>query len=236
MRKTTQDFPVKRQYYYIIDFRNMMNPVLLPVCFVNRNAAKRILEANIPNRNKRRLYSVIKGLKIKEEQIPYIVSYGNYLRKGGKYLYDEDKQTKQERKSFRTLMRRRLRRMDLLTTNRIKYRYHEKAKKVKHTKNYQTVAQSPHTDARVFQLDRKPNRYYYIILKKCPSSKRGKLFKIKCIQVNVKTGKWKKVTIQTNRNDIFIPELLNNLKKIPNAEGAIEAYSKYRQRKQENVL
>lgn len=220
----TEHYPVKQKYYYILDFRKFMRPKLIPVYFVNREAAKRVLKANIANRNTRRLFSIIKGITIKNEDIPYTIAYGNYFYRGGKYIYPDTLRTVQGKKSFRTLLRRRLRRMGLQSTNKVKYRYDERVKKVTYKENHQKVAKNKNSDAKVFQLDRKPKRYYYIILKKRPSTKSGKLFKIKCIQVNVKTGEFKKVTIHTNRNDIFLPELLENLKKIENASSAIKAY------------
>lgn len=232
--RTTEDFPVKLKYFYIIDFRRFMFPVLMPVYFPNRNTAKRLLDVNITNRNIRKMLSVYSGKKIKKEKLKYKIGWGNYFHKGGKYLYKPN-MTNQEKKSMRTLLRRRLRRMDLFTTNKAKFRYDNKGKKVKHRKNYQKVAKSPNTDAKVFQLDRKPRYYYYIILKKSFSRKMGKLFKIRAIRVNIKTGVWNKVTIYTQRNDIFFPELLANLKKKPNGSKAVEAYWRDHKSKQKKV-
>jgi hypothetical protein len=230
--KTTDDFPIKRAYYYIIDFRRMMYPVLRPVYFVNYNAAKRVLISNMPNRNIRRFFSIYSGKTIKNLKLNYIIGEGNYLHLGGKYPYPHSDMTKQEKKSFRTLLRRRLRRMGLQTNNKVKYKYHEKASKVKYLPNRQKVANNKNSDAKVFQLDRKPRYYYYIILQKCLTSKSGKLFKVRAIRCNIKTGNWKKVTIYTNRNDIFFPELLGNLNKMPNGQEAVRAYKEYCQRKQ----
>lgn len=235
-RTTTDDFPVKLQYFYIIDFKRFMFPTLMPVYFPNRNAAKRILDHNIRNRNRKRKFSIYSGKKIKKDRLNYIIGWGNYMLRGGKYRYPALDMTNQQKKSFRTLLRRRLRRMDLLTTNKVKFRYDAKGKKVKYRKNYQRVAKSPNTDAKVFQLDRKPKYIYYIILKKQFTSKAGKLFKIRCIRVNIKNGVYKKVTIYTQRNDIFLPELLENLKKKPNAKSAVEAYTRAYSRQQKKVL
>lgn len=234
--KSTDDFPIKELYYYILDFRRFMYPVLMPVYFPNKNAAKRILAKNITNRNLIRKFSVYSGKKLKKEKINYKIGYGNYLHMGGKYPYTDEHKTHQQKKSFRTLLRRRLRRMDLYTTNKAKFRYDKKVSKVKHRRNYQKVANSPNTDAKVFQLDRKPRHYYYIVLKKRTSFKRGKIFVVRCIRVNIKNGEYKKVTIYIQRNDIFFPELLENLKKKPNAKGAIEAYTRAYSRKQKKVL
>lgn len=234
--RTTEHFPVKENYYYIMDFKRFMFPVLMPVYFVNKNAAKRILESNVPNRNRRRMFSIYSGRKIKKERLKYIIGWGHYMIRGGKYPYPRMDMTDQEKKSFRTLLRRRLRRMDLLTTIKAKYRYDNKGKKIKHKKNYQKVAKSPGTDAKVFQLDRKPKSYHYIILKKRSTTKRGKIFMVRAIRVNIKTGEFKKVTIYINRNDIIFPGLLEHLKRIPNARPAIESYTAVNKKRKEKIL
>jgi hypothetical protein len=224
-KKTSKDFRIKELYYYIVDFKQFMKPELLPVYFVNKNAAKRVLEANVPNRNRRKLYSIIKGLNIKNEHIPYKLGHGNFFHCGSKYAYPDRVRTKQDRKSYRTLLRRRLRRMGLQTTVKQKHTIHEeKVKKVKVLENKQDVAKSPGTAAKAFYLDRKPKYWVYLILKKCPSSKRGKLFKIKAIRINLKSGEFKKVTIHTMRNDIFIPELIYNIENLPNGKAGVTAY------------
>jgi len=233
-RKTSQTLRIKELYYYIIDFRNLMQPELMPIHFVSKNIARKKLEAYIPNRNTRKQFSIIRGKSIKNENIPYKVADGNFMRRGSKYDYPDGRTEKQSKKSYRTLLRRRLRRMGLQTTVKTHFKYDEKAKKVKYKPNNQKVAMSPTTEARVFQLDRKPKRYYYIILKKRMSTKRGKLFKIKTIRVNIKTGNFRMETIHTMRNDIFLPELLSNLEKIPNAAEALRAYEAYK-RKQKKV-
>lgn len=235
-RQTTDHFPIKELYYYIIDFRRLMFPVIMPVYFVNKNAAKRVLKKNVPNRNIRKFYSVYPGKRIKKLKLNYIIGYGNYLHLGGKYPYPDIEMTKQEKKSFRTLLRRRLRRMDLLTTNKVKYKYHEKVRKIKHKKNYQKVAKNKNSAAKVFQIDRKPKYYFYIILEKQLTTKRGKLFKIKTIRADIRTGKSIKVTIFTMRNDIFFPELLSNLNKIPNGQRAVKRYYAYRKKQQAKVV
>lgn len=233
---STNNFPVKDLYYYVIDFRRLMDPVLMPIYFPNSRAAKRVINANYPNRNTSRMFSVMSGKKLKKRVLNYRIGSGNYLRKGGKYPYPGHKMSVQEKKSFRTLLRRRLRRMGLYTTNKAKYEYSEgTAKKIKAIKNFQKVAKNKNSDAKVFRLDRKPRHFYYIILKKCQTAKRGKLFKIRTLQVNTKTGKYLKVTIYTNRNDIFFPDLLENLKKMKNGANAVRAYKRYKT-KQEAIL
>lgn len=233
----TKDFPVKLDYYYVVDYRRLMDPVLMPVFFPNKRAAQRVLKANYPNRNERKMFSVMNGRTLKHHPLNYRITQGNYLPKGGKYPYPMVEMTKQQKKSFRTLLRRRLRRMGLYTSNRAKYEFkHGKGKKVKAIKNFQRVAKSPNTDAKVFRIDRKPQHHYFIILKKRHTSKRGKLFRIKAIRVNIKNGVFKKVTIYTNRTDIFFPELLENLKRMKNGQGAVEEYTRIRQREQKKVL
>lgn len=233
MIKTTEHFPVKLDYFYIINFKNFLEPKLLPVYFVNKNAAKRVLKSNVGPKAMGR-YRILSGRVIRNEHIPYILGYGVFGQIEGKYPL-EKKMTAQEKKSLRTMVRRRLRRMGLLSTNKGKFRHNERVKMVKYKPNNQKVAQNKNSDARVFQLDRKPRRYYYILLRRSLSKKSGKLFRLLCIQVNVKTGAHKKMVIHSKRNDIFIPHLLEELKKLPNTDNAIRAYYDHKREQNEAV-
>lgn len=235
--KTTEEFPIKIHYYYIINFSNLMKPKLMPIYFPNKNTAKRVLRQNILSHEKRKKYTIYSGEKIRHEDLQYVIGMGNRFVMSGKYPYPNKKMTKQEKKSFRTLLRRRLRRMNLLTNNKAKFRYDEKTRKrIKHKPNHQKVAKSPTTDAKCFWLERGSRHTWYIVLSKRKSFKVDKLFRIRAIRIQLKTGKWKKVTIYIRTTDIIHAELLRNLYTYAKASDGIEAYTRYLQRKQEKAL
>jgi hypothetical protein len=233
MIKTTEHFPVKLDYFYIVSFEDFLKPKLLPVYFVNKNAAKRVLKSNVGPKAMGR-FRILSGRVIRNEHIPYVLGFGVFGQVEGKYPLDK-KMTPQEKKSLRTMVRRRLRRMGILSTNKAKFRLNERVKMVKYKPNTQIVAQNKNSDAKVFQLDRKPSRYYYILIRKSLSKKSGKLFRLLCIQVNIKTGAHKKMVIHSKRNDIFIPHLLEELKKLPNTENAIRAYYDHKNQQEKAI-
>lgn len=234
---TTEQFPVKVKYFYIVSFKNLLKPRLMPIYFPTRNTAKRVLRENIVNHEKRKKYSIFSGYQIRGEELKYVIGSGSRFRYGGKYVYPSRKMTPQERKSFRTVRRRRLRRMNLLTNNKAKFRYDEKTRKqIKHQPNNQTVADSPRTDAKCFWLERGSRFTWYIVLSKRKSFKLGKLFKIRAIRIQLKTGNWKKVTIYIRSTDIIHAELLRNLHTHAKAQEGLLAYSNHLQRKQKKVI
>lgn len=235
--RTTDEFPIKVKFFYIINFSNLMRPKLMPIYYPTRNTAKRVLRENVKSHEKRKKYTIYSGYKIRDENLEYVIGSGSKFINGGKYPYPHKKMTPQERKSFRTLLRRRLRRMDLLTNNQAKFRYDEKTiKRIKHKPNHQIVAKSPATDAKCFWLERGSRHTWYIVLSKRRSFKVGKLFRIRAIRIGLKTGKWKKVTIYLRTTDIIHAELLRNLYTHVKASAGLEAYTKYCKRKQEKAL
>lgn len=225
MIKTTKEFPLKEEYWYILDFRKFLLPKLMPVYFDSKQSAKRVLAANIPKRTIKS-FTILKGETILQEHIPYRVAFGHYLRRGGKYRYPKESINWQARKSFRTLMRRRLRRMKLLTNVKVKARYDGKFSFVKYIENTQKVAMNKNSDAKVFQIDDKPKKYFYILIKKSMSEKARRLFKLRCIRIDIKTGSYNTMILHTKRNTLFIPYLLEELKQMKNVQTGIEAYER----------
>jgi hypothetical protein len=230
----TENFPVKEQYYYIIDFRNLFRPVLLPVYFVNKNAAKRALQVNVPKRERRKKYSIMKGVTLKKTPMKYRLREGK-LALFTKYQYPDQRETLQQRKTYRTIMRRRLRRMNLLTLIKPKRKITDAVTQVKFKHNNQKVAKSPRSIARAFWLERKGPDKVYLILKKELTKKRGKLFHIKTIEINFKTQEFRKRWIYTQRNDVIVPmiltEIIKKAKGLKNEELIViqigESFAKY---------
>lgn len=209
--KTINDYPVYNKYWYLVDFKNLLKVRLFPYYFISKQAAKRAKELNFSKANQK-FVEVLKGTKVKSFFLAYAM--GKTLGKDTKYTYPDFLISRQERKSFRTLMRRRLRRMGLLTLVKPKRSVKHLPSYIKPIKNKQKVANSPNSIAKVFQIDRKNPKYYYLILEKSLAKKKGKLFKIKCLRFDKTTAELKKVVIYTLRTDILIPYLITELSHI----------------------
>lgn len=220
MIKTLKDYPIKQDYYYIVDFKNYYKLRVYPVYFVSQAAAQRSLDRTVEKlKTRKHYYQIVSGRKLKGLDMPYIFKKKFFSRK---YTYPLDREKdKQKRKTYRTVLRRRLRRMGLLTLIKPKYRVDKgKREQIRIKPNTQKVANSPNTVARVFRLERKPKKYYYLIRSKSKTKAKGILLKIKSIRLNIKTGELKKVTVNMRSTDILIPHLLteipNLIKHLPN--------------------
>lgn len=208
--KTSKDYPIKQDYYYIVDFRNYFRLKVYPVYFVNKKTAKRSLNKSVKElKIRKHKYQVVSGKELLGTEIPYVFIKSFY---SAKYQYPEDRMTKQQRKTYRTIVRRRLRRMGLLTLVKPKYSVKKvRRDQVRIKENTQEVANSPNTVAKVFRLERKPEKYYYIIINKEKTHVKGVLYKIPSYRLNVKTGELKKCTVNMRSTDILIPHLLTDI-------------------------
>lgn len=176
--------------------------------FTNRNAAKRAIRTNIA-KSKRVFYDIIKGSKLKHLPVSFMLKLGR-MGKFTKYEYPPGI----THKAFRTKMRRRLRRMGMLTLIKNKYAVTRKATShpyIKHIPNKQKVANSPNTIAKAFRLERKPKDVYYLILAQTVSKKRGKLFSVTALRFNTSTREVKKQIIEVDRRDVIIPYTLTEM-------------------------
>lgn len=205
---TTLDYPIRGNYYYIIDFRNLRKPKLLPIYFLSKRRAKILLKKYVPILSERNQFSIFRGKKIKSQKIRYKLSAGKdktlFFGFNGKYDFPSARKWNITQKAYRTLMRRRLRRMGLLTKVPGKVKYN-KAPRFAYVENHQKVANCPHTLAQAFQLDRKPEHIYYIILKKWPNRT---FFTFDCMRLDIKNRTIKRVKIKGRRTDIIHPYIL----------------------------
>lgn len=215
-QKDTEDIPIKLKYWYIIYFKDFIRINLYPVIFISKKGAKRALRLHIDKVHLHR-YQVIKGSKLKTYQLKYQLSLGP-LSKFTKYEYPADKLTHQERKTYRTVMRRRLRRMDILTLIKPKLRITEKSKQNRWKKNQQKVAKNKNSQARVIQLERKATKYFYMVLQKTRSESNGILFRIESLRFNSKTQELKHIYLNIKNNDIIKPFLIKDLLNLCNEE------------------
>lgn len=231
------------KYYYIVYFRDFTKPKLFPVYFTNKNAARRAIRKKVAKKL-RAYYEVIKGSKLKDFQDSFLFYLGN-LGVFTKYDYPDNLSTRQKRKSFRTRLRRRLRRMGMLTPAKNKYSVRDSPRYIKLIENRQKVAMSPNTQAKAFRLERKSKDIYYLILDKKLSKKRKVLFEVQALQVNMKTKAICTKHVNIYKNDIIIPYLVTEVNKIYGTaikhsigrgihSGSEEGYPKNRSKDQSN--
>jgi hypothetical protein len=219
MQYNTLDIPIKIKYWYIVHLMDYVSIQLFPVYFINKVAAKRALHKNVPFR-KMGKYLIMSGKKLKQYELKYLIRLGP-LPKFTKYEYPKptNQMTRLEKRNFRTIFRRRLRRMGMLIPKKHKINIKENVKHARLKVNKQKVANSPYSEARVFQLDRKPKHYYYILLRKTRSKKNKVALECKVVKVNIKTGEFKKILLNIYNSDVITPYLLSELYKLLKIKG-----------------
>lgn len=208
---TIQDYPVYDKYYYLVDFKNLLKVRLLPYYFLNKNAAKRAIRDNYPKKSHKYI-EVLRGKKVKKFFLTYRMKEG--LAGFTKYDYPLERLTSQQKKTYRTVIRRRLRRMGLLTLVKPKKSIKSKPDYIKPITNKQKVAQNKNSAAKVIQIERKPKQYYYLVLTKEMARKKKYLFSLECIKFDNNKGTMKKVKLHTRRTDVLIPFLITDLERL----------------------
>jgi hypothetical protein len=196
-------------YYYLVYFRDFFKPIIYPVYFINKAAANRALKAHV-GKKKRVYYQVVRGEKLQEFEFKHLFTLGN-LGKFTKYAYTTEMNTKQKRKNFRTILRRRLRRMGMLTLVKNKQSVRHTPQYIKVIKNRQMVAANPYTLSNGFRLERKPKHIYYLIIEKAISKLKGVLWEMTVFQVDMKSKSIKTKKLKVKRNDVVIPHLLTEI-------------------------
>lgn len=197
---------------YILYLKDITNIRALPYHFPSVSLAQHSLLGSVPKKD-RALFKVVSGRYIKK-YLPKL--YHKIKVKLYKYKYPGDLKTYQEKKSFRTITRRNLRRMDLLTLNNrpTKITKRDKLKGIKHVKNKQAIATQQNTFVRVIQLD-KFNKNTYLMVTKILSPKRGKdLCRLKCYRVDFKKGTVFKTKVRVQNKDLLTPFTLSRFRKI----------------------
>lgn len=224
---STDKFPTKIGYWYIINMQNLLRIKLYPVYFINKVSAKRAINNHIARRNRDK-YSIVSGKKLKGYSLKYQINLGP-LHKFTKYEYPRptNEMTRQEKKNIRTLFRRKLRRMGLLVHRKHKRNIKESKVRIRIIKNHQEVANCPNTQAVVFRLERLPKHYHYILLKKVKHPGKDILWKCRCIRFNSKTGEYGKLFINIYNKDVVIPQLISEIYQIANEKGNYTALSNY---------
>lgn len=207
---------ILKDKYYVVYFRSFIKPVIYPVYFTNKNAAKRAIRKKVSKKN-RSYYEIVRGTKLQDFEFSFIFKLGNW-GEFNKYDYPKELSTGQGRKSYRTRMRRRLRRMGMLTLAKQKYSVRDDPKYIKLIKNRQKVAMCKNSLAKAFRLERKPAHYYYMILNKEISRKKGILFEVEAIRVNMKTKEVKNLKVNVFKNDIIIPHLITEVQQLYGSE------------------
>lgn len=224
---STENFPPKLGYWYIVNLKDMLNIRLYPVYFINKVSAKRAVNNHVAPRNRDK-YTIISAKKLKQYTLKYQIKLGA-LHKFTKYEYPmtTDKMTRQEKKNYRTLFRRKLRRMGLLVHKKHKKKIKDKVTRIRIITNRQKVADCPRTEAVGFRLERLPKQYYHILIKKKKHPGKDILWKCKCIRFNSKTGEYKKLFINIYNKDVILPHLLSEIYTLAENTGKYEQLKQY---------
>lgn len=224
MQYNTDDIPIKNEYYYIISFGNFLNLTLYSVYFINKRAAERALSLHMGKVTMNSKYQVMRGFQLKQFWMTYTIRLGK-LTKFHKYDYESGK----TRKNQRTMARRRLRRMGMLTLVKPKIEIREKVKYSLLIKNKQKVSSTKNTSARAFRLQRKPQKFVYVILKKERSKTKGFLFRMRLIRIDLKKNcQYDIVNLSIQNIDLITPYLIKEvLEMVKNNQKTYEKILKY---------
>lgn len=196
--------------YYILYLKDITNIRALPYHFPSVSLAQYALDRVVGKRD-RALFKIVSGRYIKR-YLPKL--YRKIALKPLKYQYPGELKSHQEKKNFRTMYRRRLRRLDLYTLNNSpwKIRPNTKLKPIRHVKNKQKVADSPNTTIRVVQLE-KYNKFTYLVILKILRPKRGKdLCRLKCYKVDIKRGTDKLTKVRVQNKDLITAMTIERFK------------------------
>lgn len=224
MLYTTEDFPIKLEYWYIVSMNNFLNITVYPVYFINKVSAKRAINRTFKTVEKAK-YVILSGKKLRQYKMKYAINLGK-LARFTKYDFPPNA-TRQQKKTRRTVIRRRLRRMGMLIPKKHKIGIKEKVGHARLLENTQVVAQRATKNAQAFRLERKPKHNYYIILNKIRSNKNKVMFEAKCIRYNSKNGKYKKLLMHIYNRDVIIPHLITEVYAQSLNKGNYEQFKKY---------
>lgn len=224
MRYTTKDFPIKLKYWYLVHLNDFLNITLYPIYFINKVSVQRAIRIDIPV-VKRMAYVAISGVKLRQYKLTYTIKLGK-MPKFTKYEFDKGA-TDQQKKTRRTVIRRRLRRMGMLIPKRHKIGIKDKVKQARLLVNTQDVANCPNTEARAFRLERLSPNYYHIILTQERSKVKGIMFRCKCIRYNSKTKLYRKLFINIQNRDVIIPHLISEVYSKAHNNNNYERFKKY---------
>lgn len=202
--KTTWEFPIIQKYYYILNFRNVFKPRLLPFYFLNEVAAKRGLNTNV-EKKERKFYKIIKGTKLKNQDFDYLLKEGSFGR-FTKYNYPKEAITANQKRNYRILMRRRLRRMGLYTKVKNKKKYNSTPDIIQIIPNRQKLANTKNSASKAYKLERKGERWLYFLIEKRKPKHSRYLVTCKVVKVDLKNG-----TLAICKNHIYRTDFIKPL-------------------------
>lgn len=208
---TTKDYPINNRYYYILYYDNILTPKLLPIYFTSLPIAEQQLAKEIPKQFRHK-YEVVKGSEIKD-----VLKYrGLNVWKLGvqrKFKYPDNCITKKDKKNFRIISRRRLRRMGVYYRTKAKGYVFDKEHKPEFIKNVQVLTQnkSGRSISKAFKLDRMGESIIYVLLEKLDRKPEDCIFRCRAIRINLKAGTRRTVTMKVYNHDIMRPYLLTEL-------------------------
>lgn len=201
---------IHKARFYILNIRDITNIRCLYYYFSSRETAKYSLHKAIPS-VERKWYKIVSGNYLSKYQPKFYKALRIYPVK---YKYPPHIKTKQQRKTHRTVMRRRLRRMGLHVVGKKEGRIVENIGKSKWIKNRQKVANSPTTIARVIQVDSKGLNKYFVVRDIVKSKRAGDLCRATCYQFDTYKGTIIKKELRIKNTDVITPYLTLELKKV----------------------
>lgn len=196
--------------YYILQLKDITNVRCLYYYFSSKESAKFCLNRRIPS-NERKWYKIVSGNYLKKYQPKFYKTLRIYPVK---YKYSPEMKTAQAKKTYRTVMRRRLRRMGLHVLGQKEGRIKEQVKRSKWVKNQQWVANSPTTEARIFRMDRTGLNRYFAILSIEKSKRVGDLCRVLCYCFHLSKKTIIKKEVRVKNTDVLTPYLTSELQKL----------------------
>lgn len=201
---------IHKARFYILNLRDITNIRCLYYYFSSRETAKYALYKTIPSLE-RKWYKIVSGNYLSKYQPKFYKALKVYPLK---YKYPVGKKSQQEKKTYRTVMRRRLRRLGLHVVGKKQGKIVENIQRTRWIKNKQVVANSPGSIARVIQIDSKGLNKYFLVKDIIKSKRAGDLCRVKCFQFDTYKGTIIAKEIRVKNTDVITPFLTKELKKV----------------------
>lgn len=201
---------IHKARFYILKIKSLTDIRCLYYYFSSRESAKYALNKAIAS-TERKWYKIVSGAYLSKYQPNFYKALRVYPVK---YKYPPHLTTKQQRKTHRTVMRRRLRRLGLHVVGKKEGKIVEEIGRTKWIKNKQKVAKSPGSVARVIQVDSKGLNKYFVVRGIVKSKRSGDLCRASCYLFDTYKGTITKKEIRIKNTDVITPYLTTELKKV----------------------
>lgn len=211
--KTIEDYPLKRGYFYIVLFKNILDAKVAPYHFTTERAGQRALEKHFV-KSFRKYCRVLSYEEANKFFLVYKVGTGVHHYK---YDYSVHEPDKNSQRNTRIRQRRRLRRMGLYTSVRASYNVRKDHKGISVIDTPQKmVIDRKNPQAKAIEIEDDPGVYYLVLERELykGGTHPEYAFRIRGLKFNGRTCKAKEVTKKIRRNAILIPYLLGELNQV----------------------